>query len=371
MSCTVPNVSRQSSSARSRDLALSVSKFGLLIGFSVLAAACGGDASGQAAAAAEPAPTATVAPAPTTTPPPTARPTATPFPTPPAAVAFELDPTLLLKLPEGWTPAVTDVGEGGPSSSPPDGGTLGPVDRSGSRWKYTGVLGKLKPKEAVVAAVADAPLAVAGTEPLTGLVGKARPDRPAVIVKIDNVPAARPQVGLNEADIVYEELVEAGVTRLAAVFHSQSLGTIGPVRSGRSTDIGIIDSYNKPVFAFSGANSIYDRLIDKQPIVNRSAELFTGYWRGSGRPAPHNLFTSSDSLLNSTSGGSAPSPQFAYRASGAELHPTAEPAETVHLTYLAGSSAAIRYEWSASVGGWQRWQAGTRHNDASGVQVAP
>ncbi len=59
--------------------------------------------------------------------------------------------------------------------------------------------------------------------------------RPPLSAKIDNHPSARPQVGLDEADIVFEELVEGGLTRYVAVWHSSLPAEIGPVRSG-STD---------------------------------------------------------------------------------------------------------------------------------------
>lgn len=232
------------------------------------------------------------------------------------------------------------------------------------------MLGKLRPKEKVVAPAISAPTAVEGAAVLTGVPGRS-PNRPALIVKIDNVPLSRPQAGINQADVLYEELVEAGVTRFAAVFHSKAPSTIGPVRSGRSTDIGIIDSFNNPIFAFSGANSIYDRLIDKQPIFNRGAEVFTGYWRSGSRPAPHNLYTSADTMLDSVSGGEPPPAHFAFRPPGELLHPDAEPASSIRLTYLAGSSPSVEFRWSESVSGWQRWQAGTAHLDAAGVQLAP
>ena len=56
---------------------------------------------------------------------------------------------------------------------------------------------------------------------------------PRLVVKIDNYPAARPQTGLNDADIVFEEPVEGGITRFAAVFQCQSPPLIGPIRSAR------------------------------------------------------------------------------------------------------------------------------------------
>ncbi|MFM8266061.1 MAG: DUF3048 domain-containing protein [Acidimicrobiia bacterium] len=75
--------------------------------------------------------------------------------------------------------------------------------------------------------------------PLTGLAVDAAITRPALIVKIDNHPKARPQWGLNQADIVFEENVEM-LTRFAAVFHSSGSDPVGPVRSGRKQDVDLL-----------------------------------------------------------------------------------------------------------------------------------
>ncbi len=340
----------------------------VLVGVTLVLAACGVAES----AAARPELIDVVATPTPIPPPPTAVPTATPAPTPtptPTATPFAMSQALIKKLPAGWDPVVGFVPPVGPTDVAPGGGEPGPVDYSGSRWKYVGVLGRLKPKQAVVPTVADRPAAVANAAPLTGLPGPTLDDRSAVIVKIDNSAPARPQTGLNQADVVYEELVESGVTRFAAVFHSQLVETVGPVRSGRSTDIGILDSFRKPIVAFSGANSIFEKLIDKQPIVNRGAEVAGGYWRGGGRAAPYNMFTSTSTMLASAAGGKAPKAHFAFRDPGEALHPSAVPATIVRLNYLAGSGAAIEYRWSGD--GWQRWQSGAPHVDSSGVQLEP
>src|SRR5205085_6609370 len=79
------------------------------------------------------------------------------------------------------------------------------------------------------------------------------PDRPALAVKVENVPAARPQTGLSWADIVYEEPVEAGITRFIAVYQCQDASRIEPVRSGRLTDPLILVQFGHPVFGYAGA----------------------------------------------------------------------------------------------------------------------
>ena len=82
---------------------------------------------------------------------------------------------------------------------------------------------------------------LAAVWPLTGLPAPAEtPNHPVMIVKIDNSSASRPQVGLGKADMVVEELVEGGITRLAAMFYSELPGRVGPVRSARASDIGVV-----------------------------------------------------------------------------------------------------------------------------------
>ncbi|MEM7285628.1 MAG: DUF3048 domain-containing protein [Actinomycetota bacterium] len=312
-----------------------------------------------------PVPTATAVP--TATPIPTPSPTATPTPTP--TPVFEIKPELAARLPDGWTgELVVDLSSAN-SAEPPAGGIVGPVVPNPSRWQYGAVLGRLGPNQRVVVAAADRIEAVEGIAPLTGLAADELTGR-AVVVKIDNVPRARPQTGINQADVLYEELVESGVSRFAAVFHSVVPTVVGPVRSGRSTDIGIIASFNTPVFAFSGANSIFERLIDKQQIVNRGAEVAGGYWRSGARAAPHNMYTSASDQQAAGGDGEAPLPHFAYADAPTAPAVGAE-ATTIRLRYLAGAGPAIEFRWDADVGGWLRWQNGTRHVDTDGVQLAP
>jgi Protein of unknown function (DUF3048) N-terminal domain/Protein of unknown function (DUF3048) C-terminal domain len=80
-------------------------------------------------------------------------------------------------------------------------------------------------------------------------------DGPVLVVKIDDTPPAHPQIGLEDADVVYIEQVEGGLTRLAAVFSSKIPTRIGPVRSARISDLELLSQYGRVVFAYSGAQS--------------------------------------------------------------------------------------------------------------------
>ncbi len=88
------------------------------------------------------------------------------------------------------------------------------------------------------------------------------------MVKIDNAPKARPQIGLNQADVVFEEGVEGGITRFAALFHSEESKPVGPVRSARTTDIRLISALRHPLFAYSGANATFQRYVHEAPLVD-------------------------------------------------------------------------------------------------------
>ena len=79
-----------------------------------------------------------------------------------------------------------------------------------------------------------------------------RPNHPVMVTKIDNTSNSRPQVGLKKADLITEELVEGGSTRLAVFFYQHVPGLAGPVRSMRATDIGIVKPA-KAVIVASGA----------------------------------------------------------------------------------------------------------------------
>lgn len=85
------------------------------------------------------------------------------------------------------------------------------------------------------------------------LSGREGENGPVLVVKIDDTRYARPQVGLEFADVVYVEQVEGGLTRLAAVFSSTIPPRIGPVRSARISDIDLFAQYGRVGFAYSGA----------------------------------------------------------------------------------------------------------------------
>lgn len=231
---------------------------------------------------------------------------------------------------------------------------------------YTGVLGNIAADRWVVAPAAPDPLAIDGAAPLTGLPADdpSALDRPAIVAKIDNGPSARPQSGLVSADIVFEERVEGGSTRFAAVFHSQST-SVGPVRSARSTDIAIVGSLGRPAFVWSGANKVFAPLIKEQDIVDAGlSALPAAFERASDRRAPSNLMTDTDTIWAAVE-GSRPAPHFDYRRDGVEVI-GGSPVESFSITFPQND---VAYSWDGD--GWARRQGGTAHVVADGTPIRP
>ncbi|QIX25990.1 DUF3048 domain-containing protein [Nocardioides sp. JQ2195] len=129
------------------------------------------------------------------------------------------------------------------------------------------------------------------TWPMTGLdvSGKdsASQDHPVYVVKIDNTGSSAPQIGLSSADMVVEELVEGGSTRLAAFYYSTIPAQVGPVRSMRASDIGIVSPVDAQMVTSGAAMPTINRL--KGAGIRFHQEGAAGFYRDSGRSAPYNL----------------------------------------------------------------------------------
>ncbi|HET6817731.1 MAG TPA: DUF3048 domain-containing protein [Mycobacteriales bacterium] len=196
--------------------------------------------------------------------------------------------------------------------------------------------------------------------PLTGQLPAGHQDvsRPVLAVKIDNVDIARPQAGIDRADIVIEETVEGGLTRLFTVFQCDSAPLIGPVRSARTSDASLLRLFGHAAFGFSGANPKA-----LKPVQATSHAVLLSYdangslyHRDNSRPAPHNVFTSTQTLVDAAkkkdNSLKAPSPLFTYAAA---VPAAAKPSTGVSLRWSPDASAA----WSWSAGRWVRTQNGS------------
>ncbi len=192
--------------------------------------------------------------------------------------------------------------------------------------------------------------------------------RPALVVKIDNYdPDARPQHGLTNADVVYEEKVEGPYSRFAAVFQGTDAEVIGPVRSARSTDVAIVGPLNTPLFAYSGANGGFQNLLGISPLIDVGAGRNGSYYRGGDKVIPHNLYSSTAGLYGGRTGGS-PAPLFEFRPPNAAPGPGARSAVSASY-HFGGGITAITWTWDTDEGGWVRTQNGSTHLDSGNWPV--
>lgn len=166
-------------------------------------------------------------------------------------------------------------------------------------------------------------------------------------VKIDNVAPARPHTGLEQADIVYVEQVEAGLSRILAVYSSDLPPVIGPVRSARETDLELLRQFDRPTLAFSGAQSRLLPVIDRAPLEPVPPSQAPGaYFRGPDRAAPHNLYLRPERIPFDASGANA------VGELGLEVGappPGGEPEDSRTVRY---PSASVTFTWSAERERW-------------------
>lgn len=212
-------------------------------------------------------------------------------------------------------------------------------------------------------------------------------DRPALAVKIDNAPPARPQAGLENADIVFEELGEGGLTRLLSFYHCDDAADLGPVRSARNVDPDIMREFAPVLFGYSGANQ---QVLAKLAQTEGVTDLVHGshgdaYRRVPDRNAPYNLFSSTEALrdLEDAQGveGGPPGVGFVFDPelleTGAQPSPTgtaspspgaAEAAESVSFQF--SPATRIRYSYDPDRQVYLRFHGDEPHTSASGEQLS-
>lgn len=198
------------------------------------------------------------------------------------------------------------------------------------------------------------------TCPLTGapVPGSEVPDRPALAVKIENAPEARPQASLNDADVVVEEPVEGGYTRFIAVFQCGDSDRVGPVRSGRTTDPDYLRQLGPAVFGYAGGRNVVKQEVPKVGLVDVNYIVAAdAYTRDESRAAPHNLYTTTDALWRAgRSKDGAHEPLFAYAET---WDGAAKRIRSAHLPYSGVSD--VYWHWNGGKGAWLRSHGDVPH----------
>lgn len=206
--------------------------------------------------------------------------------------------------------------------------------------------------------------------PLTGLPAPAGvPPRPAVGVKIDNIAQARPQSGVNAADLVFDTLVEGGLSRFFAVYQSQDAPSIGPIRSARPVDADLLPLFGSPIFGYSGAAAG-----EIAPVKDHGGATLVAndddprpFHRDPSHRAPSNVYSSLQALLAEgrrlgNKGGPPAASPFAFGPSSAGT-----PAATVSVTI--GPQSAAAWHWNAQSQLWERDQDGAPDNSADSGRI--
>ena len=177
-------------------------------------------------------------------------------------------------------------------------------------------------------------------------------------------PQARPPTGLTKADIVYLLPVEGGLSRIFAVFSSHIPPVVGPVRSSREEDIKLLRQFGRPAFAFSGAQPQLLPVVEHARIVDLYAGIVGGYFRGSSRVAPYNLYARTSSCSAEAKGASkARDIGFRFGPAPAGGKPTQR------LQRRLTRSAAFSFRWSAAQHRWLVWMDGRPATAAEGGQL--
>jgi len=207
--------------------------------------------------------------------------------------------------------------------------------------------------------------------PLTGTPvpnGGDVPQRPALAIKVDNFPEARPQTGLDKADIVYEEPVEGGITRYAAVYQCQQALLVGPVRSARNIDIGILGQFGSPLLVHVGGIIPVVDNIDASPLVNLDLGAYAAAnLHPAGRVAPYDTYASTVTLWGlKPTDVTPPAPVFTYSAAT----PSGTPAGSIAIPF--SNSSSVVWKYSPTAHGFLRYYGASPDVLSNGVQnMAP
>ena len=193
-------------------------------------------------------------------------------------------------------------------------------------------------------------------------------DRPAIAVKIENNPSAYPLSGLEDAEVVYEELVEGGLTRFMAIYHCTDTNKAGPVRSARVVDPPIMSPYTR-ILAAAGGNAIVRKALDKSNIIVIDEDTPGGALRRISRPGitlEHTLYGSTTKIRKVAQKRFEDPPAAGIFAFG-DLPSGGSKAKSVTLFFSA--SRPIEYKWSGDA--WERTESGSAFTVEGGEQIAP
>ena len=194
---------------------------------------------------------------------------------------------------------------------------------------------------------------------------------PVLAVKIDDTNPAHPQIGIEDADVVYIEQVESGLTRLMAIFSSRIPERVGPVRSARISDIDILSQYGNVAFAYSGAQSKLLPIISQANLLDLGAQRQspTIYTTDPARIQPYAMVLRADLLMariveKQYEIDSARSVGFIFGDEPKDGKPTDE-------VVIDWPAATYKAQWSESEKRWFLYHNGRINSAESGIILGP
>lgn len=194
----------------------------------------------------------------------------------------------------------------------------------------------------------------------------------SIAAKVDNHWDARPQVGLERTDMVFEELVEGGITRYVAVWQSSIPELIGPVRSIRPMDPDIVSPFGG-IICYSGGQYRFLLLMQDTPVYNAihgQEDTEDTFFRTKDKDSPHDVLVRARDVLAQHGKITPPVQQLAYSLDAASSTAGKEGAPTASIDYRFSSLYYGSWKWDAVAEKWLRVQQGEVDRDSSGNQLS-
>ena len=196
-------------------------------------------------------------------------------------------------------------------------------------------------------------------------------DHASIAAKIDNHPDARPQVGLEKTDLLFEELVEGGLTRYVAVWQSEIPDLLGPVRSIRPMDPDIISPLGG-IVCYSGGQERFVTLMRKTPVYNAihgQSDTASTFYRTPTKAAPHNVLVKAKELLAQHAAIAAPAQQFAFSLDVPSSTAAKDGRPTAAINYAFSSGTRGSWTWDPAQSAFLRAQGSGPDLDSNGAQL--
>jgi hypothetical protein len=208
---------------------------------------------------------------------------------------------------------------------------------------------------------------------LTGEVIAAPVTTPSLAAKVDNHPDARPQFGLERADIVFEELVEGGLTRYVAIWQSDVPAEIGPVRSIRPMDPDIISPFGG-IVAYSGGQYRFVEAMEATGVYNAihgQSDTYDTFYRTDLRDSPHDVLVLAPQVIAQHPDLAAPGQQFPYSLDVASSTAALDGAPVVAASLVIGGAATPSWAYDPAAMTYLRYMTGGEPDtDIAGVQLS-